>query len=83
MSKGVAFLIGIGLVTMFGLLETFFPGRNPHMVTIIQTIATTTGAYISLQILNNGVRGKYFNAELYGAENPPQAGQTAGGGNEK
>ena len=78
MSKGKAFLIGLLLMTMFGLLETIFPGRNVYTIAIIGAIGTATGAYITLQIANNGVRGKYFNADLYHAENPPKADPEGG-----
>jgi hypothetical protein len=52
-------------------LETILPGRNTHTVAIINALAMATGAYIGLQIANNGVRGKYFNADLYDKENLP------------
>jgi len=83
MSKGLAFIIGISLMTLFGLLETAFPGRNAHTLGIIGALGTAMGAYISLQIVNNGVRGKYFEPELYRMENPPEAAPAAAKGEKK
>jgi hypothetical protein len=84
MSKGIAFLTGIALMTAFGLLEIILPGRSENTMRIISAIGTLTGAYIGLQIANNGVRGLTFNQELYRMENPPpEDGKQLGGGNEK
>jgi len=69
MNKSAAFILGITLITAFGILELIFPGRNTLTVPIIQTIAWITGGYVGLQVANNGVRGKFFNPELYDAEN--------------
>jgi len=71
-SKGGAFILGVALISVFGILETIFPGRNTQIVPIIQTIAMLTGGYIGLQVANNGVRGLTYNADLYKAENPPE-----------
>lgn len=76
MSKGAAFILGLALMAAFGVLETALPGRNAHTMGIIGAIGTATGAYIALQITNNGVRGKYFNADLYRMENRPGEGDT-------
>jgi len=70
MTKGAAFVLGAALITAFGVLETIFPGRNTLTVPIIQTLAMLAGGYIGLQVANNGMRGKFFNADLYNAENP-------------
>jgi hypothetical protein len=71
MSKWLAFVIGLSLMTLFGAFEIIFPGRSERTMDIIRALGTLTGAYIGLQIANNGVRGMTFNSELYNAENRP------------
>jgi len=83
MSKGAALMTALIAIFGFGIASIIFPSRMEHLGTVLTAIVTLTGAYIGAQVLNNGVRGKFFNAELYNSENPPQAGQIEGGGNEK
>jgi hypothetical protein len=78
MSKGAAFILGVLLMATFGLLETAFPGRNAHTMGVIGAIGTAIGAYVTLQVANNGVKGKFFNAELYDAENKQEGGKNDG-----
>ena len=69
MSKSAALLIGLLLIALFGAAAFLWPERNAALAHILTAVVALTGAYISLQVVNNGVKGKYFNPELYHVEN--------------
>jgi len=71
MSKGAALLTALIAIFIFGIASIVFPERMAHLGTVLTAIVTLTGAYIGAQVINNGVRGKFFNTELYNAENRP------------
>jgi len=77
MSKGIALIVGLSIIAMFGALAFIFPDRAAPIGAIFTAVVSLVGAYISLQVVNNGVRGKYFNSELYNMENP-QGGENDG-----
>jgi len=71
MSKGIALIAGLSIIAMFGVLAFIFPDRAAPIGAIFTAVVSLVGAYISLQVVNNGVRGKFFNTELmYKLENP-------------
>ena len=63
MSKSKAFLIGMGVICLFGVI-VFVNPDYPAGQFLTAAVALTTG-YFSLQVVNNGVIGKFFNHELY------------------
>lgn len=69
MSKSTALLIGLIIITLFGVLAFLLPERNASLPTIFTAIVTLVSAYIGLQVVNNGVKGKFFNQDLHNAEN--------------
>ena len=63
MSKSRAFLTGIITIAVFGALNFFnadFPA--PPFLTAVVTLVT---GYFALQVANNGVKGKFWNHDMY------------------
>jgi xanthosine utilization system XapX-like protein len=69
MSKGAALVIGLVIILLFGVLAFLLPERIGGLTPVLTAVVTLVGAYIGLQVANNGVRGKFFNPDLYNAEN--------------
>jgi phosphoglycerol transferase MdoB-like AlkP superfamily enzyme len=69
MSKGAALCAGLVLIALFGAAAFVWPERNAALAPALAAIVTLVSAYIGLQVANNGVKGKFFNPELYQAEN--------------
>ena len=69
MSKSTALLIGLLLIALFGGAAFFLPGGMPALAPVLTAIVALVSTYIGLQVANNGVKGKFFNPELYNAEN--------------
>jgi predicted anti-sigma-YlaC factor YlaD len=69
MSKAAALCTGLFLIALFGAASFLWPEKTAGLTTVITAIVTLVSAYIGLQVVNNGVRGKFFNPELYNAEN--------------
>jgi len=70
MSKSTALLIGLTLIVVFGVISFLKPSTATVILPpILTAIVTLVSTYIGLQVVNNGVRGKYFNRDLYDAEN--------------
>ena len=69
MNKSTALLVGLLLIALFGGAAFFWPERMAALPPVLTAIVTLVSAYIGLQVVNNGVRGKFFNPELYDAEN--------------
>jgi len=66
-TKGNALLIGLFVIAGFGVvafIKTDFPSG-----TFLTAVVSLVGAYITLDVANNGVKGKFFNKDLYNAEN--------------
>ena len=77
MSKSRAFITGLAVICLFGVANFFkadFPA--PHYLTAV--VALVTG-YFALQVANNGVKGKFWNHELYHHENGDDDGKDTGG----
>ena len=75
MSKSKAFLIGLGVICLFGVgnfINTDFPAAQ-YLTAIV---ALVTG-YFALQVANNGVKGKFWNHDMYHHEH----GEETDGGN--
>jgi len=68
-SKATALYVGLFLIALFGAASFLWPNRSGSLIHILSAIGGLVGAYIGLQIVNNGVRGKYFNSDLYNLEN--------------
>jgi len=69
MNKTAVLLIGLLLIALFGIAAFLWPERNAALTPILTAVVTLVSAYISLQVVNNGVKGKFFNPDLYRAEN--------------
>jgi heme A synthase len=69
MSKSTALLIGLIIITLFGIFAFLYPERNSQLAVILTAVVTLVSAYIGLQVVNNGVKGKFYNEDLHRAEN--------------
>jgi len=69
MSKSTALLVGLILIALFGAAAFFWTDGVAALSPVLTAIVTLVSAYIGLQVVNNGVKGKCFNPELYNAEN--------------
>ncbi|MDR2731410.1 MAG: hypothetical protein LBB81_11010 [Treponema sp.] len=69
MSKATALCIGLFLIALFGAAAFLKPDGIAALAPVLAAVVTLVSAYIGLQVVNNGVRGKFFNPELYNAEN--------------
>jgi len=69
MSKSTALLVGLFLIALFGAAAFFWPERVAALSPVLTAIVTLVSAFIGLQVVNNGVKGKCFNQDLYNAEN--------------
>jgi len=74
MSKGVAFLIGIIVIIILAtvnFLLVWVKGTTDAFPTAALLTATVTlvSGYVGLQVANNGVKGAFFNKDLYEKEN--------------
>lgn len=70
MSKAIALYTGLFLIAAFGAAAFKWPERCAALVHILTAIVTLVSAYIGLQIVNYGVKGKCFNQDVHNAENP-------------
>jgi len=68
MNKFAALVLGLILITIFGSFSFLWPDRNAALSPILTAVVTLVSTYIGLQVANNGVKGKFFNPELYSAE---------------
>jgi len=69
MSKSMALIIGLILIAIFGAATFVWVSRIEALKPVLTAIVTLVSAYIGLQVVNNGVKGKCFNSELYTFEN--------------
>jgi len=69
MSKSTALLLGLILIGLFGGAVFIRPDGIAALAPVLTAVVALVSAYIGLQVANNGVKGKFFNAELYKAEN--------------
>jgi len=69
-SKSAALIVGLSIITLFGLLAFFLPTRAASLGTILTAVVSLVTAYIGLQVVNYGVKGHFYNPEVYNAENP-------------
>jgi len=72
MSKVAACFVGLGLIFIFGVMSFLFPDNSGQLPAILTAITTLTGAYFTVQMINNGVKGKCWNKDMYDAENNPE-----------
>ena len=80
MGKGKAFLIGLGVICFFGVLVFFVEGY-PASMFLTATVTLTTG-YFAIQVADNGVKGKFWNHDMYHherGEEPDRRGGKADG----
>lgn len=61
MSKSTALIVGLSIITVFGFLSFWKPDNAVHLGAILGAVVTLVSAFIGLQVVNNGVRGKNFN----------------------
>jgi len=72
MSKSTALLIGLLLIALFGAAAFF--RETQALSPVLTAIVTLVGAYIGLQVVNNGVKGHTWNQEMYDTENKQKEG---------
>jgi len=68
MSKSTALLVGLFLIALFGAAAFYWPASMAALAPVLTAIVALVSAYIGLQVVNNGVKGKCFNQDLYNAE---------------
>jgi len=68
MSKSTAFLIGLLLIAAFGGAAILRPDGIPALSPTLTAIVALVTTYVGLQVANNGVKGKFFNPDLYKAD---------------
>ena len=71
--KTHALIVGLSLITVFGVLAVIMPDRSAHLRDVLTAVVSLVGAYISIEVVNNGVKGKFFNQALYDMENGREA----------
>jgi len=69
MNKTAALMTGLILVAVFGALAVLFPERLVHLKDILTAIVSLTGGYIAIDVVNNGVKGRCWNQQMYDTEN--------------
>jgi ABC-type polysaccharide/polyol phosphate export permease len=69
MSKAAACFVGLGLICIFGVMSFLFPDNSGQLPAILTAITTLTGAYFTVQMINNGVKGMTWNKDMHDAEN--------------
>ena len=69
MSKTGAFLLTFLTMAVFGAIAIWWPEKGEHIAGIMTAIGGMGTFYIGLQVANNGVKGKYWNQNMYDAEN--------------
>jgi len=69
MSKSTALLIGLILIALFGGAAFVWPERIVILPPVLTAIVTLVSAYIGMQVANNGVKGRYWNQNMYDSEN--------------
>jgi len=70
MSKSKAFIIGLCVICLFGVV-TFLDNEYPAGQFLTAAVTLVTG-YFALQVANNGVKGKFWNNDMYNCENKKQ-----------
>ena len=68
MSKTKAFLLTFLTMAVFGGVAIWWPEKGEHVAGIMTAIGGMGTFYIGLQVANNGVKGKYWNQNVYDAE---------------
>ena len=69
MSKSTALLIGLILIALFGGAVFIWPERIVILPPVLTAIVTLVSAFIGMQVANNGVKGRYWNQNMYESEN--------------
>jgi hypothetical protein len=72
MKKSTAFLIGLGVICLI-MIVNFIKLDFPAGIYLTAVVSLTTG-YFALNVANNGVKGKFWNHEMYHHENDKQEG---------
>jgi Na+/H+ antiporter NhaC len=66
-TKGAALIIGCIMIMALAVIRAFV---DMPIGAFLTAIVSLIGSYTGFQVVNNGVRGKFFNSELFRAENP-------------
>ena len=69
LNKTAALIIGLALIAAFGALAFIFPDRAAPLREILTAIVSLSGGYIAFRVAENGVKGKYWNEQMYNATN--------------
>jgi len=68
MTKGHACIIGLCMICVFGVMSFIWPERAARLDTIMTAIGLLTGGFFTIQMVDNGVKGKYFKQALHDEE---------------
>jgi len=63
MAKGKALIIGLIVICIFGAVN-FFKAEYPASQYLTAVVTLITG-YFAIQVANNGVKGKFWNHDMY------------------
>ena len=69
LNKTAALIAGLVLIALFGAAAIVFPDRAIYLKDILTAIVSLTGGYIAFNVVNNGVKGKCWNQQMYDVEN--------------
>jgi len=69
LNKTAALIAGLVLIALFGAAAIVFPDRATYLKDILTAIVSLTGGYIAFNVVNNGVKGKCWNQQMYDVEN--------------
>jgi hypothetical protein len=90
MTKGKAFglcLLAVMVIFLCVFLLVALKGGELSIIPVtacLTAVVTVTTAYMGIQTANNGVKGKYWNQDMYDSENQkPPADKTEGSGDGK
>jgi len=67
MGKGKALIIGLIVICIFGVVNFLNPDY-PAAQYLTAVVTLITG-YFAIQVVNNGVKGKFWNNDMYNHEN--------------
>ena len=73
-TKGQSLYIGLFVILLLAGV-TYFNPVFPAGI-FLTAVVSLVGAYITLDVANNGVKGKFFNSDLYNAENKGDHNET-------
>ena len=74
MSKSTALLVGLFLIALFGAAAFYLPDRTAALSPTLTAIVALVSTYIGFQVANNGVKGHWWNPDMFDSENKQKEG---------